>query len=143
MDLTSIERIELNGLDGDDVIDATALTQDVELIVNGGRGNDAATLGAGDDRFIWNPGDGSDVVDGRDGMDTLEFNGSDADEEFTISDADGGVQLFRDVGNILMDLTNVERIEALTTVSGPAGVPPYPAQRLERRCSLDLGLRQA
>ena len=111
MDLTSIERIELNGLDGDDVIDATALTQDVELIVNGGRGDDTATLGAGDDRFIWNPGDGSDVVDGRDGTDTLEFNGSDADEEFTISDADGGVQLFRDVGNILMDLTNVERIE--------------------------------
>ena len=87
MDLTSIERIELNGLDGDDVIDATALTQDVELIVNGGRGDDTATLGAGDDRFIWNPGDGSDVVDGRDGTDTLEFNGSDAVETFTISDA--------------------------------------------------------
>ena len=40
IDLTSIERIELNGLDGDDVIDATALTQNVELIVNGGRGDD-------------------------------------------------------------------------------------------------------
>ena len=44
VDLTSIERIELNGFDGDDVIDATALTQDVELIVNGGRGNDISTL---------------------------------------------------------------------------------------------------
>jgi Ca2+-binding RTX toxin-like protein len=111
MDLTSIERIELNGLDGDDVVDASALTQPVELVVNGGRGNDTATLGAGDDRFIWNPGDGSDVVDGGDGTDTLEFNGSGADEEFTIFEADGGVQLFRDVGNILMDLADVERIE--------------------------------
>jgi Ca2+-binding RTX toxin-like protein len=112
MDLNGIERIELNGLGGDDLIDASALTQPIELIVNGGRGDDTAVLGPGADRFIWNPGDGDDTVDGRAGTDTLEFNGSDAVEEFTVSDgATGGVELFRDVGNILMDLTNIEKIE--------------------------------
>ena len=63
------------------MIDASALhASDVELIVNGGTGDDRAILGAGDDDFIWNPGDGSDFVDGRDGTDTLEFNGADATE---------------------------------------------------------------
>ena len=32
--------------------------------MNGGRGNDTALLGNGNDTFIWNPGDGSDVVEG-------------------------------------------------------------------------------
>lgn len=112
MELKSVERIELNALGGDDVIDASALTVPTELVVNGGTGSDSATLGAGDDRFIWNPGDGDDVVDGRDGVDTLEFNGSSADEEFVISDLpDDRVELFRDAGSIEMDLTSVERIE--------------------------------
>jgi Ca2+-binding RTX toxin-like protein len=112
MDLNQVEAIELNALGGDDVIDASALhASDVDLIVNGGTGNDQAILGAGDDDFIWNPGDGSDFVDGRDGTDTLVFNGADAPEVFTISDSTEGVQLFRDVGNIQMDLENVERVE--------------------------------
>jgi hypothetical protein len=34
--------------------------------VAGGRGNDLALLGAGDDVFVWNPGDGSDIVEGQD-----------------------------------------------------------------------------
>ena len=112
MDLNQVEAIELNALGGDDMIDASALhASDVDLIVNGGTGDDRAILGAGDDDFIWNPGDGSDFVDGRDGTDTLVFNGADAPEVFTITDSANGVELFRDVGNIQMDLENVERVE--------------------------------
>jgi Ca2+-binding RTX toxin-like protein len=112
MNLNQVEAIELNALGEDDLIDASALhASDVDLIVNGGTGNDRAILGAGDDDFIWNPGDGNDFVDGRDGTDTLVFNGADAPEVFTISDSANGVQLLRDVGNIQMDLENVERVE--------------------------------
>ena len=112
MELNQVEAIELNALGGDDVIDASALhASDVDLIVNGGTGDDHAILGAGDDDFIWNPGDGSDFVDGRHGTDTLVFNGADAPEVFTVSDSANGVQLLRDVGNIQMDLENVERVE--------------------------------
>ena len=67
-------------------------------------------LGAGDDVFQWDPGDGSDVVEGQDGIDTLLFNGSAANERFEVS-ANGGRVLFtRDVGNIVMDVNDVETI---------------------------------
>jgi Ca2+-binding RTX toxin-like protein len=112
MKLDQVEAIELNALGEDDLIDASALhASDVDLIVNGGTGDDRATLGAGDDTFVWNPGDGSDFVDGRDGTDTLVFNGADAPEAFTITDSKNGVELFRDVGNITMDLEKVEQVE--------------------------------
>src|SRR5919106_1436454 len=112
MKLDQVEAIELNALGEDDLIDASALhASDVDLIVNGGTGNDRAILGAGDDDFIWNPGDGSDFVDGRHGTNTLVFNGADAPELFALTDSQNGVQLVRDVGNIVMDLENVERVE--------------------------------
>jgi Ca2+-binding RTX toxin-like protein len=116
MELQAVERIELNAFEGDDTVDASGLTQDTTaLIVNGGVGNDTATLGPADDRFIWNPGDGDDIVDGGDDTDTgdtLEFNGSGGNEEFVIRDLeDGRVELFRDAGSIEMDLDNIERIE--------------------------------
>jgi Ca2+-binding RTX toxin-like protein len=79
-------------------------------VVAGGGGNDVALLGSGDDTFIWNPGDGSDTVDGQVGFDTLVFAGSTADEKFDISANGQHVRLFRDVGNITMDLNGVERI---------------------------------
>ena len=108
MTLDEVETIELNALGGDDVIDASELlASNVSLIVNGGTGDDDAVLGAGDDTFVWNPGDGNDIVDGQDGTDTLLFNGADAAETFTISDT----QVLRDVGNIQIDFTTLERIE--------------------------------
>jgi Ca2+-binding RTX toxin-like protein len=110
MELSSVEVIELNALGGDDSVDAGDLTQPTELIVNGGRGDDTATLGPANDQFIWNPGDGNDTVDGGDGTDTLVFNGDGA-EEFEISGSAADAELFRNVGEILMDLTNIEEIE--------------------------------
>jgi Ca2+-binding RTX toxin-like protein len=88
----------IRGGDGDDFVD-------------GQQGNDAAFLGAGDDVFQWDPGDGSDIVEGQDGTDTLLFNGSAGNEIFAAS-ANGGRVLFtRNVGNIVMDLNDVERID--------------------------------
>jgi hypothetical protein len=69
-----------------------------------------AFLGAGDDVFVWDPGDGSDIVEGQDGVDTMLFNGSAGDENFAVS-ANGGRTIFtRNLGNIVMDLNDVERI---------------------------------
>ena len=86
--------------------------------VDGNGGDDRAFLGAGDDRFTWDAGDGSDVVEGEDGMDTMAFNGSGAAEFFAAS-ADGPrVRFTRDVGNIAMDLDDVERIDAAAVGGG-------------------------
>ena len=79
---------------------------------DGQQGNDVAFLGAGNDTFQWDPGDGSDVVEGQDGTDTLLFNGSNGDEQMAAS-ANGGRVLFtRNLGNIVMDLDDVESIVA-------------------------------
>jgi Ca2+-binding RTX toxin-like protein len=78
--------------------------------IDGQQGNDTALLGAGDDVFQWDPGDGSDTVEGQDGSDTMLFNGSAANEIFALS-ANGGRALFtRNVGNIVMDLNDVETV---------------------------------
>jgi Ca2+-binding RTX toxin-like protein len=91
----------LRGGDGDDFID-------------GQQGNDVAFLGAGNDTFQWDPGDGSDVVEGQDGTDTMLFNGSGGAEIFAAT-ANGGRVLFtRNLGNIVMDLDDVEVIDLNT-----------------------------
>jgi Ca2+-binding RTX toxin-like protein len=124
------DRLTLNGLGGDDVIDATSLEagavqltmngglgEDVFLgsegddLVNGGDGDDTAFLGAGDDAFVWNPGDDNDVIEGQAGFDTMLFNGSNAAENINIF-ANGGRALFtRDIANVVMDLNDVEKID--------------------------------
>ena len=129
----------VNGLGGNDSIDASALNAgqinltidggagndtiigsagddvlsggDGNDVVTGGRGTDVALLGAGDDRFVWNPGDGSDIVEGQAGTDTLVFNGSSASENIDISANGGRARLFRDVGNVTMDINGVERVQ--------------------------------
>ena len=79
--------------------------------IDGQQGNDTALLGAGDDVFQWDPGDGSDVVEGQAGIDTLLFNGSAGAEIFALS-ANGGRALFtRNLGNIVMDINDVEHID--------------------------------
>jgi Ca2+-binding RTX toxin-like protein len=99
--------LTINGGDGNDTITGSAGND----FVNGGRGNDVANLGAGDDTFVWNPGDGSDTVDGGAGNDTLLFNGSNVGENIDISANGSRTRLFRDVGNVTMDLKSVETID--------------------------------
>ena len=124
------DRLTLNGLGGDDVINASSLEADgIKLtmngglgediliggegndLFNGGDGNDTALMGAGDDTFTWNPGDDNDTLEGQDGFDTMLFNGSNAAENINIL-ANGGRVLFtRDIANVVMDLNDVERID--------------------------------
>jgi Ca2+-binding RTX toxin-like protein len=123
------DRLTLNGLGGDDVIDATSLEAgavqltmngglgaDVFLgsegddLINGGDGNDLALMGAGNDVFVWNPGDDDDTVEGQTGIDTLDFNGANVAENIDIA-ANGGRVLFtRDIANVVMDLNDVETV---------------------------------
>jgi Ca2+-binding RTX toxin-like protein len=101
-----ISNLTINGGDGNDTITGSAGND----TVIGGRGNDVANLGAGNDTFVWNPGDGSDTVEGQAGIDTLQFNGASVNENIDISANGGRAKLFRDVGNVTMDLNSVEHI---------------------------------
>jgi Ca2+-binding RTX toxin-like protein len=126
----TLDRLTINGLGGNDVIDARSLKADSVLLtlnggdgddiimgsdgndlIIGGRGNDVAFMGAGDDTFVWNPGDGSDVVEGGAGHDTMLFNGANVSENVTIAANGSRVRFTRDVANITMDLNDVEEID--------------------------------
>ena len=107
-----VENIRVQGLGGDDAINAIGNTlsslltfdggagadnvrggvgPDVLLggsgndLVDGNSGADVAELGTGNDRFQWDPGDGSDTVEGDDGSDALDFNGSNIGEVLELS----------------------------------------------------------
>jgi Ca2+-binding RTX toxin-like protein len=80
--------------------------------IDGQQANDVAFMGAGDDAFQWDPGDGSDVVEGQDGSDRMDFNGSAANERMEASANGGRVRFTRDIANIVMDLDDVETINA-------------------------------
>jgi Ca2+-binding RTX toxin-like protein len=88
----------LAGGDGDDLI-------------NGGKGADIALLGDGDDTFVWNNGDGSDVVEGDGGTDTMVFNSASLAENVNVSANGTRVNFTRDLGNIVMDLNQVEEVQ--------------------------------
>ena len=97
----------LLGSNGADIL----LGGDGNDFIDGNQGNDTALLGAGDDTFQWDPGDGSDIVEGQDGTDTMLFNGANIDENIDVSANGGRVRFTRDVGNIVMDLNDVESID--------------------------------
>jgi Ca2+-binding RTX toxin-like protein len=133
------DRLIISTLAGDDVIDAAGLQAgtvqltidggagndtitgsagadlliggDGNDLITGGRGNDVAFLGSGNDTFVWNPGDGSDAVEGEGGTDTLIFNGANVNENIDISANSSRTRLFRDVGNVTMDLNSVEHMQ--------------------------------
>ena len=133
------ENLDVNGLGGDDTINAgnglatlTKLTIDggdgndtigggdgADLLiggpgndtVDGNRGNDVALLGDGNDVFVWDPGDGSDVVEGQAGSDTMRFNGANIAEKIDLSANGSRLRLFRDVANITMDTNGVETVQ--------------------------------
>jgi Ca2+-binding RTX toxin-like protein len=140
LDIGTSERLDLNANGGDDSFSASGnLAALIQITVDGGadddtilgsngidrllggdgddfidgqQGDDVAFLRAGDDVFQWDPGDGSDTVEGQDGLDTLRFNGSNASEVAEVSANGGRARFTRNVGNIVMDLDGVERIES-------------------------------
>jgi Ca2+-binding RTX toxin-like protein len=78
--------------------------------VDGNRGTDTALLGSGRDTFTWDPGDGSDVIEGDQGQDTMVFNGAAGAEKFVASANGPRLRFTRDLGNIVMDTDDVERV---------------------------------
>ena len=114
---TNTELTTLDGGDGNDTLlggsgAETFMGGDGNDFVDGNRGNDTAFLGAGDDTFQWDPGDGSDVVEGQDGRDRMDFNGANINERMEVAANGGRVRFTRDVANIVMDLNDVEAINA-------------------------------
>ena len=111
---TDAMRLTLDGGDGDNVIlggpgDDVLIGGDDFDDVKGGRGEDVAYLGGDFDRFSWAPGDGSDRVDGGASRDSMFFAGSADAETFELE----GGRFTRDVGSIVMDLDDVEVIDAV------------------------------
>ena len=132
------DSLVVNGLDGNDTIDASALTPgQINLVIDGGAGNDTIIGSAGNDRPIG--GDGNDVIPrwgrkrrgaarrwrrplrlesrrrrrrgrGQDGVDTLAFNGSSAGETIAILANGPRVLVTRDIGAVTMDVSGVENI---------------------------------
>jgi Ca2+-binding RTX toxin-like protein len=98
----------LLGSNGNDII----LGGDGNDFADGQQGNDTGFMGAGDDVFQWDPGDGNDIIEGQDGTDTMLFNGSAINERMEVSANGGRVRFTRDVANIVMDLNDVETVNA-------------------------------
>ena len=114
--LAALVKLTIDGGAGNDTIlggngNDTLLGGDGNDFIDGNQGNDLAFLGAGDDTFQWDPGDGSDTVDGQDGIDKMLFNGAVVGEIFDISANGERARLVRNIGNITMDLNDVERID--------------------------------
>jgi Ca2+-binding RTX toxin-like protein len=114
--LASLIQITVDGGAGDDTLlgsngNDVLRGGDGNDFVDGQQGNDTVFLGAGDDTFQWDPGDGSDIVEGQDGNDRMVFNGAAINEIFEVSANGGRVRFTRSIGNIVMDLDDVERID--------------------------------
>jgi Ca2+-binding RTX toxin-like protein len=113
---TDADATTLDGGDGNDTLtggsgNETLLGGDGNDFADGNRGTDTGLMGAGDDTFQWDPGDGSDTVEGQNGHDTMLFNGANIDESFDVSANGGRARFVRNVGNVTMDLDDVEAID--------------------------------
>jgi Ca2+-binding RTX toxin-like protein len=124
------DKLTVNGLGGADTITGgPGLAELIQLVINGGTEVDILTGGdgndriagqqqndsmfgdAGDDTLVWDPGDGSDLVEGQAGNDTMEFNGAAGDEAFEASAVAGRLRFTRNLGNIVMDVDDTERVD--------------------------------
>jgi Ca2+-binding RTX toxin-like protein len=74
--IAASDRLTVDALAGDDVVDASAVTAgSVPLTLDGGAGDDVLIGGAGDDTLLG--GDGDDVLLGGDGNDTIDGGAGD------------------------------------------------------------------
>jgi hemolysin type calcium-binding protein len=124
-----VEQIRVQGLGGDDAINALGNTVSSLLTFDGGAGADnlrggngsdvllggsgndlvdgnisadVAEMGSGNDRFQWDPGDGSDTVNGDGGTDAVDFNGSNIGEVLELSEYFGRALFTRNIASITM-----------------------------------------
>jgi hypothetical protein len=140
---TIVESIRVQGLGGDDTINAIGNTVSSLLTFDGGAGADnlrggngsdvllggsgndvvdgnisadVAEMGSGNDRFQWDPGDGSDTVNGDGGSDAVDFNGSNIGEVLELKEYFGRSLFTRNIANITMS-ADVEAF-AVRTLGG-------------------------
>jgi Ca2+-binding RTX toxin-like protein len=121
------DTLTINALAGDDTVNASTvpaglvdlvlqggLGEDVYIgsqgtdLFQGGDGDDVGLMGAGDDTFVWNPGDDNDTIEGQNGADRLRFNGANIAENIQILPNGGRVLFLRDIANVTMDCNDVE-----------------------------------
>jgi Ca2+-binding RTX toxin-like protein len=77
----SQDRLTLNGLAGNDTVDASAVALGaIALTLDGGAGNDTLTGGAGNDTLLGGPD--ADLLHGGPGTDTLNAGGQPGDQAF-------------------------------------------------------------
>jgi Ca2+-binding RTX toxin-like protein len=137
------DELTVNTLAGDDRIDASSLASSLNVVEDGGagdddlfgsnvaevqlggdgadfvdgnRGDDVARLGDGNDTFSWQAGDGGDTVEGQEGTDAVQQSGSSANEQFAASAAGQRVRLSRSAaaGSETVDAAGVETLVALS-----------------------------
>jgi Ca2+-binding RTX toxin-like protein len=109
--------------EGSDTIDLTGVIH--SAMVTGGGGPDTIVGGTKDDTIVWNTFDGSDVVDGGPGTDSLFFQSGNSDgttdgydhDTILILQNGAGFALYREAGNVSMDVQNTEVLQ-LNTFTG-------------------------
>ena len=109
---SAIASFEVSTNAGADQIDLSGSL--VPTLVVGGAGNDDFVGGAAEDTFVWNFNDGSDSIDGGPGVDTFQFNGNHMHEIIGIQPDGTGFVLYRDLGNIIIDVAGTEQLEVST-----------------------------
>ena len=144
--LATLIKITVDGGAGNDTIlggngDDLLIGGDGNDFIDGNQGADTALLGAGDDLFQWDPGDGSDTVEGQDGTDTMLFNGANVSENFDVSANGERVRFTRNIGNIVMDLNDVEHIK-LNALGGADNVVVNDLKRHRRDRDRDRSRRR-
>jgi Ca2+-binding RTX toxin-like protein len=123
----ALDKVIVNALGGDDVVDASDVQAGVnDLVLNGGigldtlkgghgndqlvgaQGNDTVFGGEGDDTLVWNPGDANDVFEGQAGQDTMLFNGANVAEEVVLSANGPRLRFTRNIATVTMDCDDIE-----------------------------------
>jgi Ca2+-binding RTX toxin-like protein len=95
------------GLAGNDTICGLAGNDQI----TGGQGQDQLFGQSGNDAFFWSPGDGNDRVEGSFHVDTLNVSASNASETVDLSANGNRLRLSRNIGNVVMDVAGVERVQ--------------------------------
>jgi Ca2+-binding RTX toxin-like protein len=125
------ERVEANGLGGNDSIDGSAQTNaDVSLIIAGGAGDDSVTGGAGADTFTFGAETNNDVVE----IDRIAGYSQDQGDVVDLFAAGGPVIAEEVVGNDLRltlaggdsDILIIEGVTSSADVTFRLGLPTEP-----------------